>query len=47
MQPTTPDFTIPQNIFINGKFVPNIDNIKIPYWKKPSRGGLYDPPKIK
>jgi len=45
-QEQTPEYTIPQNIYVNGKFVPNVDNIKVPYPKKPSRGGFYDPPKI-
>jgi len=42
----TPAFTIPQNIYVNGKFVPNVDNIQVEYWKKPKRGGYYSPPNL-
>jgi hypothetical protein len=33
------NFSIPANIFVNGKFVPNVNKVKIPLFKMPQRGG--------
>jgi hypothetical protein len=48
LNPTTPkpEYTVPQNIFVNGKFVPNVDNVKVPYPKLPGRNGFYSPPNL-
>ena len=32
----TQEYTIPENIFVNGKFIPNINKVKIPVFKKNS-----------
>jgi hypothetical protein len=37
------NYTIPENIYVNGKFVPNVDKVKVPVYKKPARGGYYTP----
>jgi hypothetical protein len=34
--PVSTPANVPQNIFLNGKFVPNIHNIALPPFKKPS-----------
>jgi len=28
------EYSIPDNIFVNGKFVPNVDKVKVPLFKK-------------
>ena len=36
-------YSIPENIFVNGKFVPNVNKIQVPLFKKPARQGEYSP----
>ena len=37
---------IPENIFVNGKFIPNVNKIQVPLLKKPQRGGPFTPQNI-
>jgi hypothetical protein len=30
----TQEYTIPENIFVNGKFIPNINKVKVPVFNK-------------
>ena len=30
----TQEYTIPENIFVNGKFIPNINKVKIPVFSR-------------
>ena len=36
-----PGHIIPENIYFNGKFIPNINKIQVPVFIKPKRGGCY------
>ena len=42
----TQEYTIPENIFVNGKFIPNVNKIQVPLLKKPQRGGPFTPQNI-
>jgi hypothetical protein len=37
------NYTIPENIYVDGKFVPNVNKIQVPVFKKPAREGFYNP----
>ena len=37
------NYTIPENIYVNGKFIPNVNKVKVPVFKKPTREGFYNP----